>query len=115
MVVAIILVALGICALSHTAPFPFIFDVASKSVSVWRGPHMPGRNVIYLTFDDGPNPTATPELLDLLKEKRVRATFFLIDAYVNEPTAPIVRRMFEEGPCGGAAFRRPLVDAPLSG
>jgi hypothetical protein len=34
MVVAIILVVLGISALSHTAPFPFIFDVASKSVSV---------------------------------------------------------------------------------
>jgi peptidoglycan/xylan/chitin deacetylase (PgdA/CDA1 family) len=97
MVVAIIVVALGICALSHTAPFPFIFDAASRRVAVWRVPHTPGRKVIYLTFDDGPNPTATPELLELLKEKRVRATFFLIDAYVNETTAPIVRRMFEEG------------------
>jgi peptidoglycan/xylan/chitin deacetylase (PgdA/CDA1 family) len=67
MVVAIILVALGICTLSHTAPFPFIFDVARKRVSVWRVPQTQGRKIIYLTFDDGPNPTATPELLDLLQ------------------------------------------------
>jgi peptidoglycan/xylan/chitin deacetylase (PgdA/CDA1 family) len=56
-----------------------------------------GRKVVYLTFDDGPNPAVTPKLLDLLKEKNVRASFFLIDTYVNETTAPIVRRIFEEG------------------
>jgi peptidoglycan-N-acetylglucosamine deacetylase len=97
MVLGIILGAVGIMALGHTAPFPFIFDVAAKDISIWRVPPSSGRKVLYLTFDDGPNPTATPELLDLLREKHVRSTFFLIDAYVNETTAPIVRRMFEEG------------------
>ena len=52
---------------------------------------------IYLTFDDGPNPTATPALLDVLRREGARATFFLIDRHVTEETAPIVRRMFEEG------------------
>jgi peptidoglycan/xylan/chitin deacetylase (PgdA/CDA1 family) len=97
MVLGIILGAVGIMALGHTAPFPFIFDVAAKDISIWRVPPSSDRKVLYLTFDDGPNPTATPELLDLLREKHVRSTFFLIDAYVNETTAPIVRRMFEEG------------------
>jgi len=51
---------------------------------------------IYFTFDDGPNPTTTPELLDVLAREQVRATFFLI-ANVSDETAPIVRRMFAEG------------------
>lgn len=38
---------------------------------------------IALTFDDGPNPAATPPLLDLLDRHRVHATFFLIGAWVR--------------------------------
>jgi peptidoglycan/xylan/chitin deacetylase (PgdA/CDA1 family) len=38
----------------------------------------PGRRQVALTFDDGPDPEATPRLLRLLDERDVRATFFLI-------------------------------------
>ncbi len=38
-----------------------------------------------------------PALLDLLKDRNVRVTFFLIGEHVTEATAPIVRRMFAEG------------------
>jgi len=93
---AILLGLAGLAALAHTAPFPFILDAASGKLSLWRAPQIPGKKVVYLTFDDGPNPAATPELLDLLKEKNVPATFFLIDKHIDETTAPIVRRMFEE-------------------
>jgi peptidoglycan-N-acetylglucosamine deacetylase len=41
-------------------------------------------STIALTFDDGPNPAATPSLLDLLDRHRVQATFFLIGAWVRE-------------------------------
>jgi peptidoglycan/xylan/chitin deacetylase (PgdA/CDA1 family) len=41
-------------------------------------------STIALTFDDGPNPEATPPLLDLLGRHRVQATFFLIGAWVSE-------------------------------
>jgi peptidoglycan/xylan/chitin deacetylase (PgdA/CDA1 family) len=41
-----------------------------------RGP--PGQRRVALTFDDGPDPDATPRLLDVLAARRVRATFFLI-------------------------------------
>ena len=37
-----------------------------------------------LTFDDGPNPTITPKLLDLLDRYKAKATFFLIGRYVRE-------------------------------
>src|SRR5437660_12738769 len=37
-----------------------------------------------LTFDDGPNPSMTPKLLDLLDRYNAKATFFLIGRYVRE-------------------------------
>ena len=52
---------------------------------------------IYLTFDDGPNATWTPPLLDALRDTETRATFFLIDEHITPETAPIVRRMADEG------------------
>ena len=36
--------------------------------------------VVALTFDDGPDPEITPRVLDLLRERGVRATFFLVGA-----------------------------------
>lgn len=52
---------------------------------------------VYLTFDDGPNPAATPRLLDVLARHGVPATFFVIDRHLTPETAPIVRRAFQEG------------------
>ncbi|MES2625737.1 MAG: polysaccharide deacetylase family protein [Pseudomonadota bacterium] len=40
-------------------------------------------NSIYLTFDDGPSPEVTPRLLDLLKSKNAKATFFLVGTNVE--------------------------------
>jgi peptidoglycan/xylan/chitin deacetylase (PgdA/CDA1 family) len=37
-----------------------------------------------LTFDDGPNPTITPKLLDLLDRYHAKATFFLVGKFVRE-------------------------------
>ena len=94
MILAIVLAITGVSVLAHIAPFRFLLD--GTDTTIWRMPAA-GAKTIYLTFDDGPNPTATPQLLDLLKGKNVKATFFLIDDYVNESTAPLIRRMFDEG------------------
>lgn len=80
--------------LMHTAPFPFLLDVAGPTV--WRMPQ-DDPPTIYLTFDDGPNPTATGDLLDVLAHHGVRATFFVIDKHLTDETAPLVRRAFEDG------------------
>ena len=37
-----------------------------------------GERSVALTFDDGPDPVDTPKLLDLLREKNVKATFFVV-------------------------------------
>src|SRR6185437_9910564 len=79
-----------------TAPVPLVLDALAGPRSVW---HMPRTDppTVYLTYDDGPNPTTTPDLLDVLSHEGVRATFFVIDRHITEETAAIIRRMFEEG------------------
>ena len=91
------LAGLGVLFLAHTVPFPFLLERFAPSQSLWRVPHHGGPPTIYLTFDDGPNPVATPQLLDVLRDAGASATFFLIDAHLTSETAPIVRRMFDEG------------------
>src|SRR5687767_1388202 len=90
----VFIAALGAAVLAHIAPFPFLLDTTDETM--WRMPRT-GAPTIYLTFDDGPNPTATPQLLDVLAKHGVSATFFIIDKYVTRDTVPIVQRTFEEG------------------
>ena len=98
MLIWVVVAGFGALVLAHTAPFPFLIDALNGTRAVWRmPPRDDGRRLVYLTFDDGPNPTATPALLDVLARERVRATFFLIDRHLTPETAPIVRRMFDEG------------------
>lgn len=53
-------------------------------------------NSIYLTFDDGPHPVATPFVLDALKEYQAKATFFCIGKNVEE-YPEIYQRILNEG------------------
>lgn len=95
-----LLVMVGIAALialAHTAPFPFVLDALHADHVTWRMPHETGPATVYLTFDDGPNPQATPQLLDVLRKHKARATFFLIERHITPDTAPIVRRIVEDG------------------
>ena len=94
------IVAIGTIVLAHVAPFPFLLEAFAPSRSIWRmtDKALDGRRpIVYLTYDDGPNPRATPDLLDTLGELEAHATFFLIDDHLTESTAPLVRRMFDEG------------------
>src|SRR4030088_1902798 len=54
------------------------------------------RKVVALTFDDGPNPDATPLILDTLAEKGVRATIFILGSHA-ERWPELVRRISHEG------------------
>lgn len=51
---------------------------------------------LFLTFDDGPHPVATPFVLDMLKSFGARATFFCIGKNV-EAYPEIYRRILDEG------------------
>ncbi len=51
---------------------------------------------IALTFDDGPHPIYTPQMLELLKEEQVPATFFLLGENV-ELYGDVVKKIAKEG------------------
>lgn len=50
---------------------------------------------ICLTFDDGPSSNITPKVLDILKEKNIKATFFVLN--FSDDKNGIIKREVEEG------------------
>jgi len=53
-------------------------------------------NKVVLTFDDGPSEAYTPHILNILAEKGVKATFFLVGSHV-EKYPEIAKQIVEEG------------------
>ncbi|MBM7663467.1 peptidoglycan/xylan/chitin deacetylase (PgdA/CDA1 family) [Bacillus mesophilus] len=53
-------------------------------------------NTVALTFDDGPDPRFTPQVLDVLKENNVKATFFLMGSRAKA-YPDLVKRIIDEG------------------
>ncbi|MFC6231526.1 polysaccharide deacetylase family protein [Paenibacillus allorhizosphaerae] len=53
-------------------------------------------NTVALTFDDAPDSTFTPQVLDILKKHNVRATFFLLGAQASKHP-DVVKRIVREG------------------
>ncbi len=69
------LAAAGAIAYAGIAPSSQLFG---RCVVAAHHPHQ-----IALTYDDGPNEAATPQLLDVLAQHNVRATFFLIGRFAR--------------------------------
>jgi len=65
---------------------------------------------IAITFDDGPDEDYTPQILDILKEKKVPATFFVTGLNI-EQNIPLVRRIYNEGhEIGNHTFTHPNLE-----
>ena len=59
-------------------------------------PKIADKRLLALTFDDGPDPRYTPQILDILARRGAKATFFVIGK--NAIAYPeLVKRMFDEG------------------
>lgn len=71
---------LTLAALTGAAAYAILNPRSQLCGPVLVAPESPSQ--IALTFDDGPNPSATPQLLEVLARHKVRATFFLIGRYV---------------------------------
>lgn len=52
--------------------------------------------IAYLTFDDGPSKKVTPQILDILKENDIKATFFVLGSNIKY-NPDILKRAYEEG------------------
>ena len=55
-----------------------------------------GDHVVYLTFDDGPNPKNTEKILDILKQENIHATFFLTGRNI-EAYPEVVKKIYQSG------------------
>ncbi|MEO8535780.1 MAG: polysaccharide deacetylase family protein [Flavobacterium sp.] len=66
-------------------------------------------NQVILTFDDGPDPTYTPQILDILKREKVPAVFFVIGIQ-GETNIPLLQRIYQEGhEIGNHTFTHPNI------
>ena len=82
-----------------TLPLPYVVDMYGGTQE----------KKVALTFDDGPDPTWTPKILDVLKQYGAKATFFLIGAEV-EKFPGIAKRIYNEGhEIGNHTFTHPDV------
>lgn len=70
-----------------------IFSITVKAGGVGDDNH---EKIVYLTFDDGPSFIVTPRILDILKEKEVKATFFVVGNKIQD-REEILKRIKEEG------------------
>lgn len=77
---------------------PLVMERYEKFPSYLTIVHQGGgaKDSVAITFDDGPDPQWTPQILDILKDKGVHATFFMIGANM-EKNPDLVRRVIREG------------------
>lgn len=73
--------------------------VVESALVKWNFQSEDGRKVAYLTFDDGPSTKVTSEVLDVLSEHKVKATFFVLGSMLekSEASREALIRMVEEG------------------
>jgi peptidoglycan/xylan/chitin deacetylase (PgdA/CDA1 family)/glycosyltransferase involved in cell wall biosynthesis len=88
-------------------------DAGTATTVVQRYGYGDGTRTLSLTFDDGPDPTWTPRILDLLARHRLHATFFVTGrAAARYPG--LLRRIVREGHALGnhSLSHRDLLDVP---
>ena len=82
-----------------TAP-PEVVAPKPKTKPAGNGPFgsmkLTGRKAVALTFDDGPHPVWTPQVLDRLKAAKVKATFCVVGSQVRK-YPDLIKRIVREG------------------
>ena len=69
---------------------------STRTVGAFGTQILTGSSAVALTFDDGPDPNLTPQILDLLKQQGVKATFCVIGSRARD-YPDLVRRIAAEG------------------
>ena len=67
------------------------------------------QRVVALTYDDGPNPPYTDQLLDVLAKHNVKATFFMIGNRIERHPETVNRVIAEEHQVGNHTYSHPLL------
>lgn len=80
-----------------------VFADNAKSVEnmldEWNYIRDDGKKIAYLTFDDGPSTNVTPEILNILKENQVKATFFVLGSNLeyDSELKEVFKNMVKDG------------------
>lgn len=69
-----------------------------------------GEKVVALTFDDGPDPRFTPDVLEILAEKKVKATFFVIGESVERFPGLVEQAVLEGHEIENHTYSHPELD-----
>ncbi|MGP1664996.1 MAG: polysaccharide deacetylase family protein, partial [Rhodanobacter sp.] len=77
-----------------------------RSLVLTRAPQ--DERSIYLTFDDGPNLSHTPALLDLLSREGAKATFFMIGRHAESHPELAARVVAEGHKLGNHSYNHPV-------
>lgn len=80
----------------HIAYVSMVPNYTDTGKNLMNNIYSSDEKVAYLTFDDGPSATITPQILDILKNENVPATFFVVGSRVNM-YPNLVKRAYEEG------------------
>ena len=81
------------------------FTATPSSYVIQRTGDHPG--MVALTFDDGPDPQWTPQVLDILKRENIAATFFIVGSYGQESPGLIKRIVSDGNDIGNHSFTHP--------
>jgi cellulose synthase/poly-beta-1,6-N-acetylglucosamine synthase-like glycosyltransferase/peptidoglycan/xylan/chitin deacetylase (PgdA/CDA1 family) len=98
----------------------FRFDAASNNIADETYLSMPlsyrieqlggSKKQIALSFDDGPDPRNTPQILDILKQKHAQATFFVIGSAANDALGLLKREYDEGNEIGNHTYTHPEIN-----
>ena len=106
----------GAGAILFFAPDPWVFLQFFLPSAQGFGPAITSfeteRREVWLTIDDGPDPSSTPRVLDLLRKHGARATFFVIGEQVARH--PELARRIESGSVG-VNYAAMTMEAPFGG
>lgn len=80
---------------SITVLLSFLMSIYLENISYALEPSQ-GKKVVYLTFDDAPGDKVTDEILDVLKENNIKATFFIVGNRIKG-REEILKRICSEG------------------
>lgn len=92
---AVALVSLALLTIVLFYTTRYVYHGIGTNIDLFRAgsPHF---KVVALTFDDGPDPKYTPEILDVLDRYHVKATFFMVGRHVRKHP-DLAKRVAEQG------------------
>jgi peptidoglycan/xylan/chitin deacetylase (PgdA/CDA1 family) len=92
------MVSLGVAGAAGVAAWAAVYPTSQIfGPAICRTPRT---DTVALTFDDGPNPAATPQILALLEKYNAKATFFPVGQFARA-CPELVRAISERGHCIG--------------